>query len=314
LTPEVPSGPNRVAVLIATFNGAPFLPEQLDTIERQWVPLVDVWASDDGSSDDTVNLLRTTAQRWTKGRFDVIDGPRKGLSENFRSLLKRDDVDADFIAFADQDDIWLPDKLERAIDWLKSQDPARPALYCCRVELVDERGQSLGFSPLFGGKTDVRNALVQSIAGGNTMVLNRAAHDLLRESARRTSFVIHDWWAYLLVTAAGGHVRYSPEPSLKYRQHGANVIGSNTSWASRFRRLEPLLAGRFARWTDQNLAALAACRDLVSPEGQAVIDGFRRMRRQPLLSRLCTLRTLGLHRQTVAGQISLYAACLLKRL
>lgn len=314
MTSKVPTGPGRVAVLIATYNGARFLPRQLETIEWQTVPLIDVWASDDGSGDSTVDLLKHAAAGWKKGRFEIVDGPRKGLSENFRSLLRRMDIDADFVAFSDQDDVWQPDKLQKAINWLGGQDPAKPALYCCRVGLIDEQGRALGFSPLFRGPADLRNALVQSIAGGNTMVMNRAAHQLLRKAAQRTGFVIHDWWAYLLVAAGGGSIRYSPEPSVLYRQHNTNMIGANTSWGSRFRRLEPLLAGRFAKWTDENLAALAVCSDLLSAEGRAIVAAFSEMRRQPLLSRIKALRRLGIHRQTWLGQISLYAACVLNKL
>lgn len=310
----VRNGPHRVAVLIATRNGAAFLPEQLETIERQSAPFIDVWASDDGSTDTTRDILAAASSRWTKGRMEIADGPGAGLSENFRALLRRDDIDADFVAFSDQDDIWRPDKLANAIAWLGSRDEAQPALYCSRVELADERGRSIGFSPLFTGPTDLRNALVQSLAGGNTMVMNRAAYRLLREAASRVPFVIHDWWAYILVTAAGGCVHYSPKPDLLYRQHGGNVVGSNISWTSRFQRLRPLMGGRFARWTDQNLAGLDACRDLVSPQNQALIDEFGRMRQQTLLRRLSTLRRLGLHRQTRLGQLGLYAACALNRL
>lgn len=310
----VPQGPFRIAVLLATYNGAGFLPEQLDTIERQSLPSIELWASDDGSTDGTVELLTAASARWTKGRFEVFDGPHNGLVENFRSLLQRDNIDADFVAFADQDDIWRPEKCEKAVAWLNAQDIAKPALFCSRVELIDVNGRPTGLSPLFSGPTDLRNALVQSIAGGNTMVMNRAAHQLLREAAKRTSFVIHDWWAYLLVAAAGGQIHYSPEPGLLYRQHGGNVIGANTSWLGRLQRLEPLLAGRFAGWTDQNLAALETCRDLLSPEARSLIDEFDQMRRKSLLQRLPALRRLGLRRQTTLGQISLYAACLLNRL
>jgi hypothetical protein len=301
LAQTVPQGPGRVAILIATYNGATFLSQQLDT-------------SDDGSDDGTADILRVAAAEWTKGRFEIVDGPGKGLVENFRSLLRREEIDADFVAFSDQDDIWRLDKLAKAIDWLNSQDPAKPALYCGRVELIGEHEEPLGFSPVFRKSPGLRNALVQSIAGGNTMVMNRAAHRLLREASKRTPFVIHDWWTYLLVAAAGGRIYYSPKPDVLYRQHSANVIGANTSWASRFRRIEPLLAGRFASWTDQNLGALTACRDLLSSDGRAIIDEFSQMRRQPLVSRVRTLRSLGLYRQTWLGQISLYAACLLNRL
>jgi hypothetical protein len=316
LTSAVPQGPSssRVAVLIATFNGAAFLSQQLNSIERQSWPLIDVWASDDGSGDGTVDLLKDASGRWTKGRFEIVGGPRGGVVENFRSLLRHGEIDADFIAFSDQDDIWRLDKLKKAVDWLNGQDAARPALFCCRVELMDEVGQPAGFSPLFRAPPDLRNALVQSIAGGNTMVMNRAAHELLRETAKRTSFVIHDWWAYLIVAAAGGTIHYSPAPDVLYRQHGANVIGANTSWGSRLRRVEPLLAGRFSGWTNENLKALDACRDLLSPEAKVLIDDFKQMRRLPLVSRLGALRRLGLYRQTWLGQISLFAGCIFSKI
>ena len=84
-------------------------------------------------------------------------------------------------------------------------------------------------SPLFRRPPSFRNALVQSLAGGNTMVLNRPARDLVALASRRARFVSHDWWAYLLVTGAGGAVHYSAKPLVRYRQHAHNLVGANTS-------------------------------------------------------------------------------------
>lgn len=306
--------PPRVAILLATFNGDRFLAQQLATIENQSLTAIDIFASDDGSSDGTLSLLQAASRSWTKGRLTIQHGPSRGYAENFRSLLARRDIDADFVAFSDQDDIWRPEKLSVAVSWLNRQPSDVPALYCSRTENVDEQGGSLGLSPLFKLKPGLRNALVQSIAGGNTMVVNRPAFALLSESARRTAFVSHDWWAYLLVTAAGGLVHYSPRPEIGYRQHTGNVIGGNDSWNARIGRINLLLAGRFQRWTDSNLAGLDACADLLPADSLTVIDRFRKLRSAPLQRRLSELRRLGLHRQTWLGQVSLYAASLLKRL
>src|SRR5690606_26251104 len=100
-------------------------------------------------------------------------GPGRGFSENFRSLIKRP-AETAFLAYADQDDVWKPDKLSAAIARIEQAGPG-PVLYCSRTELIDQDGAPLGMSPLFSRPPDVRNAILQSIAGGNTMVMNRAA-------------------------------------------------------------------------------------------------------------------------------------------
>lgn len=304
----------RAAILLATYNGGAFLLPQLESIRAQTFGRIDIWVSDDGSGDGTLGVLKTFAASWDRGRFEILEGPGTGFAANFRSLLASPDIDADFVAYCDQDDVWRPAKLETAAAWLAQQDDARPALYCSRTELIDRDDRKIGLSPLFGRPPDLRNALVQSIAGGNTMVFNRAAHGLLRESARRTGFLTHDWWSYLLVTAAGGLVRYDPEPSIGYRQHDANVLGANDSWVARVSRLDLLLKGRFARWTDMNLAGLDACADLLAADKKDILREFRALRSKRLPQRLSSLRRLGVYRQTALGQASLYAACMLNRL
>ncbi len=302
-----------VAILLATRNGAGFLDEQVQSVAAQDWARIDVWASDDGSTDATPALLAKWAAGWTKGRFTLLAGPQQGFASNFRALLRNPEVEADYVAFCDQDDVWLPGKLRAAVVALEMGGD-RPALYCERTIIADSAGQEVGRSPLFVEPVGFANALVQSIAGGNTMVMNRAAHELMREAARRSDFVSHDWFCYMIVSGAGGSVTYSAEPHVLYRQHEDNLVGSNTGWAARLERLSAALGGRFTRWTEHNLKTLDACADLLTEEARARIAQFRAARSGPLSARLAALRKSGVYRQSGVGQALLYLAVMLGKL
>jgi glycosyltransferase involved in cell wall biosynthesis len=304
----------RVAIIAGVYNGERFLAEQFGSLGRQTMDAIDVWVSDDGSTDGSREELAGIAAGWTKGAFTILSGPGQGFAANFRSLLVNPDIVADYVAFCDQDDVWAADKLQAAVNWLARQTPGRPALYCSRTRVVDIDGYPLGLSPLFAKPPAFRNGLVQSLAGANTMVLNLAAHALVAEASRRTEFVSHDWWTYLLVTGAGGVVHYSPQPRVDYRQHADNLVGANDTLVARMGRVSFLLGGGFARWTDLNLAGLKACEDLLTPEARDLRDRFEALRRLPLPRRLAELHRTGLYRQSRAGQASLFVAAALNRL
>lgn len=303
----------RVAVLLATYNGADFLDAQLQSLAAQTVDGVDVWASDDGSRDESPAILRDWARRWPKGRFEVLDGPGRGFARNFTSLLVNEAIDAEFFAFCDQDDIWDADKLARAVACL-GQITATPRAYGARTRLISEDGRPLGHSPLFPRKPEFRNAIVQSIAGGNTIVVDRAAREILVRSLRRTEIVSHDWWVYLIVTGAGGTFHYDPEASISYRQHDENMVGANDGWRARMRRLRRMVDGVFRDWNETHVAALSEHRDLLSDEARAVLDDFEIIRRAPLPTRLRRLAHSRIFRQTPLGNLGLYAACCLRRM
>ena len=301
-------------VMMATYNGIRFLEGQIRSIEEQQFDKIDLLISDDGSSDGTLGYLADLKQRWRKGKVRLLSGPGEGFAENYRHLILNSPAGQGIYAFADQDDEWMPEKLTEAAAWLQSQEPGIPALYCARTQTVDEGGRLSGMSPLFTRPPSFRNAIVQSIAGANTMVFNQAARDLLAESCKRTHFVSHDWWAYLLVSGAGGRVFYSPVPRVHYRQHSSNLVGANTSWRARMARLVLMAGGRFAKWNDMNLKALASCSDLLCDDARDVVLEFRRIRDGRFLDRLSRLRSSGIHRQTALGQMSLYVACMLAKI
>ena len=304
----------RVAVLMAVRDGERFLSQQLDSLARQKAVGVDLWISDDGSSDASIDLIRRVAASWKLGRVELVDGPRRGFAENFRSLIVRAEIKADFYAFCDQDDVWDEDKLAHAIEWLKTQSVELPALYCSRTRIIAANGEIVGQSPRFPRPPGFRNAIVQSIAGGNTMVMNRAAHDLVAEASRRTDFVSHDWWCYMIVSGAGGNVYYCAQPRVGYRQHGGNLVGENNTWRARMSRLGFLMRGRFKEWNDRNLSGLAACADLLTDDARRTLELFIRSREGRLSARLLSLWRSGAYRQTILGEWGLYLACIVRRL
>jgi glycosyltransferase involved in cell wall biosynthesis len=308
--PAVP----KVAVLMCTMQGQHFLAQQLNSIATQTHPSWAIWASDDGSDDHTHAILEYYQSHWGEDRISIHDGPAEGSTANFLSLTCRADIDADYFAYADQDDVWEADKLERAVAWLETVPEDVPALYGSRTLLVDARNQHIGLSPLYEREPSFRNALVQSVAGGNTMVFNRAARDLLRRAGEDIEAVTHDWWAYMLVSSCGGQLHYDAHPTVRYRQHDANQFGANIDPVAQYQRARLLLQGRFRSWVDANLKALQRVRHLMTPENRAVLDEFAAARQRWIGPRLVGLWRTGIHRQTLLGNIGIMLAALINRL
>ncbi|MDJ0613693.1 MAG: glycosyltransferase family 2 protein [Rhizobiaceae bacterium] len=314
----------KFAVLLATWNGERFISEQLQSLQAQTVDHIDLWISDDGSSDQTLNLIQEFSKEWTKGKLEVLHHDRSnskdvenseyGSNENFRSLILNKNIDADYYSFCDQDDVWDRDKLERAAGWLENQGDDLPNLYCSRTRIIDKYGNVTGKAPLFSRPPNFKNAIVQNIAAGNTIVMNAQAMKLVRASARSANFTSHDWWCYMVVSAHGGSVKYDEIPSLSYRQHDANLIGENSSWKARMTRLRQVLEGRFKRWNDANRNALNSIEaDLPLQTRQLLVD-YDRARSRTGLPALVALRKTGVHRQTRFGQLSLYFAAVIGKI
>lgn len=303
-----PTGEPHVAILMATFDGAPFIDEQLHSIAVQRHRNWSLWVSDDGSTDGTCDRVEAFRAANPDHRIVLREGPRAGSTRNFLSLLCDASVESDYVALADQDDVWLPEKLSRALDALAkaaADDSAAPCLYGGRTIITDADLRPRGLSPLFGRPGCFANALVQNIAGGNTMVLNRAAHRLIARAGAAPRAACHDWWIYQVVTGAGGRMIYDPQPTLLYRQHGANQIGANATLRARIARLAGLLNGRFALWNAGNIAALRAVAPILTPEARARLDAFALLRGVRGPAAVNRLRTARIYRQTTAGTASL---------
>jgi len=303
-----------IAILMCTRNGARFLDEQLDSLQRQSCPQWTLYVSDDGSEDATLEILRARQGAWGAGRLTILPGPGRGFVANFLSLACNRDIRADYFAWCDQDDVWMDEKLEVATTWLRGIPEQTPALYCGRTETISEHGVRIGHSPLFQRPPHFANALVQSIAGGNTMVFNNAARLLLQEAGKEVDAPSHDWWTYQLVSGAGGVIRYDPCARIRYRQHPDNTVGCDRGWGARLKRMGMLFQGSYKRWSEQNIEALESLGHRLARPQRAVLDEFKKARSGTLLARVRHYRKSGVFRQTWLGQLGLVAAILLKKI
>jgi glycosyltransferase involved in cell wall biosynthesis len=213
-----------VTILLSTYNGAPYLPAQLESLCAQsftdWV----LYWRDDGSTDGTQAIMAAFTARLGAERVirSGSSGVHLGAAPSFLTLLG-EAVGGNAIAFADQDDVWLPGKLEAAMRMLaKAGD--RPALYCARQYLVDEHLNGARLSTLHRPVPDFPASLTQNIANGNTLVLNHAAATLVAQAGRPPG-TVHDWWSYIVVSACGGEVMFDEQPQVLYRLHKTNLIG-----------------------------------------------------------------------------------------
>ncbi len=225
-----------VQVLLPVFDGERHLAELVDSLGRQQHRPARLLVRDDGSSDRGLDLLREAAARWDLPVRLLPLGPRLGPFRSFLQLLAEADPDVDVVAFTDQDDVWLPDKLARAVRALDNLPS--PACYGSSVQVTDAELRPLTRTVAPPGGPSFLHALVEAIAPVSTMVVPQATRRLLLERMP-DAHVYPDLWCYQVCVALGRFV-YDPEPSLLYRQHDANALGLATTrrgrWAGRLRR------------------------------------------------------------------------------
>lgn len=305
-----------LTILMATYNGEKFLKEQLNSFSRQTYQDWELWVSDDGSTDRTQDILRTFT-RESGHSVVVLNGPKSGFVANFLSLSCNCNSASRFFAFSDQDDIWNNDKLENAVHFLESVPDNVPALYCSRTEIVDQFALPTNpatYSPLMKLPPSFSNALVQSIAGGNTMVVNRAAKKLLEDFGGVIEVPSHDWWMYLIITGVGGKVFYDPHPSLLYRQHARNIVGSNRSLIGLFSRFFKFLDGQFQTFNNKNVYYLCKNITKLTPENQSRLLMFKKAKEDKGFSGLISLLKSGAKRNGFLFNLALKLGAVIGRI
>lgn len=300
-----------ISILMATYNGAAFLEEQLQSFRAQTYQAWELIVSDDGSTDDTRDIIHRFAKT-VPNRVVFREGPRKGYAANFMSLVLGPESRGEYFAFSDQDDVWLPDKIEAAMAQISRLPAEVPALYGARTIIVGAGLERLTVSPPLRREATFSNALAQNVAGGNTMVFNSALVDVLRKGGH-TQITSQDWWLYLVVTAVGGHFIFDPTPRLLYRQHGANLVGTNSGLQNKLIRIRKVLEGRYYEWLNINLSALKDIEGITGANARA-LSHFSRARQAAFPLNVLHLLRSGVRRQTFLGNVALFAACALKRI
>lgn len=308
--------PSRVTILLCTYNGAAHLPAQLASYVDQTHQAWDLWVRDDGSTDETLDILHAFQREHGAGRDICIlqraeTDPNKGPAQNFMALLCAPDLPDQPVALSDQDDVWMPEKLARGLKGLGRHDT--PVLYGAQSIHVNALLEPIGGSkppphpPSFG------NALTQNIVSGHSTMLNRAALVLVRRAGIPQGIPYHDWWLYQLITGAGGCVKIDPNKVLFYRQHGQNAMGAHQGAGAALTRLIQVFGRTYGGWIATNTAALRKVLHLLTPTARQTLIELQNTPPRVGLARARSFHRHSLRRQTRLAQILLTLAVLLGR-
>lgn len=222
----------KLAVLMSTYNGEKYLREQLDSLVSQNLKPTKIFIRDDGSSDDTVNLLEEYASNYSF--IEYYCGKNIGPAKSFFELINKYDG-YDYYALCDQDDVWFEDKLEVAINILKKEESNIPLLYAGRFTLTDENLKPIdsNMSKLYSF-SDFGHSLIYHSAPGCTFVFNNEARkQITKYDVNKEYCVIHDAIIHKVVTMFGKMI-LDETPHMYYRQHSSNVYGLNAKGVKEF--------------------------------------------------------------------------------
>ncbi|WP_197407442.1 glycosyltransferase family 2 protein [Olsenella massiliensis] len=289
------SGPS-VAVVMSTYNGADHLVEQLESVLGQDVGALSVLVRDDGSSDGTLELLRSYA---SAGNVELVKGENLGVTRSFLDALSRVPRSVEYVALCDQDDVWHADKLSRALDVLEAKGRDLPRLYCSEYTFCDADMRPQGRSRLNRIGVDFPKMLFENRGSGNTMVLNRRLVDLVVEAGPDDVYC-HDWWIALVATAVG-ELTYDDVSTLEYRRTGSNAspTGSGGLRLLRYRVRTFLQRGQLDDVTRQLGKLEAVFGERMDARRRDLLK--RALRGGRLTKALTPLRL----RQTLAGELAL---------
>ena len=229
-----------IAVLLATYNGGKYIREQLESLFQQYCDQFHLYVRDDGSSDDTMKIVEEFRQKYPD-RITILEDSQKhrGAAKSFMYLLEN--VDSEYYMFCDQDDIWLPEKIEKTFARMKDETAAKnvPVLVATDLKVVDEQLSPIKDSFNEDLKIDVFRKhpeliCVRHVVTGCTMMFNRAAKlASLPMSPRAT---MHDEWVALCVHFKGGVISILDDATILYRQHKSNTLGAEQASKGFFAR------------------------------------------------------------------------------
>ena len=225
----------KIAILLASYKGENYIREQIQSLLEQTVTDTTIFIRDDQSPDRTFEI----EQEFEKNYPDKIKVKRRtegkgGSKENFWALCQEAvKMDADYFMFCDQDDVWNPDKIEitlKRMQKVEKKNPKKPVLVHTDLEVVDQNLNSLGSSfvryrALDAKITAINRLLVQNNVTGCTMMINRLLLEKALKLSNISAIAMHDWW-FSLVASLFGEISFIDQATIKYRQHGDNVVGA----------------------------------------------------------------------------------------
>ena len=223
---------DHAAILLAAYNGEKYIAQQLDSLIAQTFPDWELFIHDDGSCDATPVILKKYAAAFPE-RIHIMEAPSQGSAKaNFLFLMRQ--MDAPYIMFCDQDDVWKADKIERSLSVLRALEAQKgadvPLLVFSDATIVDKDLQVIdesffGYQKLDPERLRFSRLMVQNVVPGNTALFNRALLQYARKCSDADAIVMHDWWC-ALVGACFGEIAFIKESTLLYRQHEKSLLGA----------------------------------------------------------------------------------------
>ena len=287
----------KVNILMSTYNGQQFLAEQIRSIQDQSYTDWTLFIRDDGSSDNTKEILKDFERQ--DSRIHLIDSDKSdnlGVIKSFHKLVNHDR--ADYYFFSDQDDVWLPNKLELSLKEAQNYLADLPLMVYMDLKVVNQdleiMTESMVKSQSHYANTELVQELTENTVTGGVAMINHALAEMWQET---DDILMHDWYLALLASAFGNLV-FIDQPGELYRQHSDNVLGART------------LSKRFKKWIRPHIL-FAVYWDLIknsqkqashllqmplSQSNRELIEAFVTIMDKSMLERFRILRKYGLRK------------------
>ena len=287
----------KVNILMSTYNGQQFLAEQIRSIQDQSYTDWTLFIRDDGSSDNTKEILKDFEHQ--DSRIHLIDSDKSdnlGVIKSFHKLVNHDR--ADYYFFSDQDDVWLPNKLELSLKEAQNYLADLPLMVYMDLKVVNQdlkiMTESMVKSQSHHANTELVQELTENTVTGGVAMINHALAEMWQET---DDILMHDWYLALLASAFGNLV-FIDQPGELYRQHSDNVLGARTL-SKRFKKwIRPHIL--FAVYWDLIKNSQKQARHLLqmplSQSNRELIEAFVTIMDKPMIERFRILRKYGLRK------------------
>lgn len=304
-----------VTVLLATYMGEKYIAEQLESLITQTVKEVRIVVRDDGSTDRTLDIVGDFKNMYPD-MIEICTPEQTGLGAagNFFKMLQI--YSDNYIMFCDQDDFWLPDKVEKTLAVMKKAEEKHgkniPILVHTDLTVADEKLNVISpsfskFQKLDPSRDELGNLLMQNCVTGCTVMLNRSLQDMLFYLPEKCA--MHDWWI-ALVAAAVGKIVYLPESTILYRQHSSNQVGAKNAGSFAFLTAKLANMGKMKEMYKTIFCQAATLKDnyseYLSLKDRKLLTEVAQMRDMSKLKKIKTIKKFGLEKNTFLRTVGQY--------
>lgn len=282
---------DKIAILMATYQGERFIGEQINSLLSQTCGNWELYIHDDDSRDRTPEILSEYQSRYPDKIHVLVGAPAGGAKENFMFLLGQ--VNAPYIMFCDQDDVWLPDKIDLTYQAMRQSEVntgrSTPTLVFSDLTVVDQNLHVIAermskYQQLDPGRTAFKDLMIQNVITGCTCMINRALQEKALNCANSGAMIMHDWWC-ALVAAYFGEIRFVDKPLILYRQHGDNSVGAKKITDFKY-ILKRLPEKRKIEDSLSNARKQIACFSKTYSVDESLLSGFAHLGEKSKLERL----------------------------